>query len=101
MSADNWAACPRCLTDAETEAAKRVRDVADAYGKVPEDEYMAMLAEVNSASVAQPPEDFREDYEIYGAETGTLTITYGGECQKCFLKLNYKHEIPFYPEATA
>ena len=40
--------------------------------------------------------DFREDYEIYGAETGTVTVSYHGECQRCGLKLVFEstHPIP-------
>jgi hypothetical protein len=98
MSADNWTACPRCLAGAEAAAAARAQDVAVAYGKVPADEYLSMLAEVDSRQAAKPAETFREDYEIYGAETGTLTISYGGECQTCGLTCDFQREIPFYPE---
>lgn len=39
---------------------------------------------------------FREDYEIYGAETGTVTVSYRGECQRCNLLLEFEttHPIP-------
>jgi hypothetical protein len=100
VSASNWASCPRCAGRAAAEAAERAQDVTGAYGRVPADEYLSVLAEVNNASAAKPAETFREDYEICGAETGTLTISYGGSCQECGLSLNFQHEIPFYPEAT-
>jgi hypothetical protein len=37
---------------------------------------------------------FREDYEIGGAETGTVTVSYRGECQQCGLLLEFKAEHP-------
>lgn len=40
--------------------------------------------------------DFREDYEVTGAKTGTVTVGYRGECQRCGLLLEFtdQHEIP-------
>ncbi len=38
--------------------------------------------------------EFREDYEVYGAETGTVTVEYNGECQRCGLKLSFTTEHP-------
>lgn len=39
---------------------------------------------------------FREEYGIYGAETGTVTVEYSGECQRCGLVLKFTdlHPIP-------
>lgn len=66
MSADNWAYCPGCQAD-ETEE---------------ESGYM------------RP--GFREDYEIYGAETGVVTVSYSGACCLCGLSLcfEYRKSIP-------
>lgn len=38
--------------------------------------------------------EFREDYSIYGAETGTVTVEYRGECQRCGLVLEFTSEHP-------
>ena len=38
--------------------------------------------------------EFREDYEICGAETGTVTVEYRGECQRCGLLLTFTAEHP-------
>jgi hypothetical protein len=43
-------------------------------------------------TVSAPGETFREDYEIYGAETGTVKVYYGGSCENCGLTLNFEHE---------
>lgn len=45
-------------------------------------------------------ETFREDYEIFGAETGTISVCYSGHCDKCGLTLaiNEKREIPGWDE---
>jgi len=42
---------------------------------------------------------FREDYQIYGAETGTVTVEYLGECHSCGLTLEFKDQraIPVPP----
>jgi len=37
-------------------------------------------------------ETFREDYEIYGAEDGTVMVSYHGQCGECKTKLEFKHE---------
>ena len=54
----------------------------------------------NSHSHTGNPDDedetFREDYEFYGAETGTLHISYSGHCSvpTCKAGLNFKTTVP-------
>ena len=40
---------------------------------------------------------FREDYEFYGAETGTVSYTYSGYCRECELLVTFEGERKFYP----
>ncbi len=54
MSADNWASCPKCVTDKE----ERDREQYFGNGKL------------------------REDYEI-GFYDGIFHVSYRGECQEC------------------
>jgi hypothetical protein len=39
---------------------------------------------------------FREDYQIYGADEGTVHVGYSGSCEKCGLRIDFdhEHEIP-------
>jgi hypothetical protein len=86
MSARNYSACPRC-----TARAKKKADAA-----------MAALAEAGLDDgtlgiTGRPARDtFREDYEIYGADTGTVTVSYGGGCEECGLSVSFteRHPIP-------
>lgn len=65
MSADNWAYCPRCQKEED-------RNLRDEYER---------------------PE-FREDYEIYGAESGTVCISYSGRCNSCGLSVSWEDSHP-------
>lgn len=100
MSADNWAICPRCLAVAEKEHAERFQAAVDAYGKVPAEEYEQLRAEAQTAIDKEVFQTFREDYEIYGAEDGTIKVSYSGYCQTCHLGLDFKFEKPFYDGET-
>jgi Fe-S cluster biogenesis protein NfuA len=82
VSASNWAKCPRCT----------------ARAKKKQEEAMAALAEAGlddgtfSLTVSPAGDSFREDYEIYGAEDGEVTVSYGGRCTECGLSLNFTHK---------
>jgi hypothetical protein len=89
MSADNWAICPKCLADAKAAADKERAEVYAKYGKVP----MIAFDKLRDDLVDVAPEDhrtFREDYEVYGAEEGTVHFSYSGYCETCRLGLNFQ-----------
>lgn len=94
MSADRLTDCPVC-TAVYRRAAEQARiEAAEAYGKVPFDEYAELLA----ASKAPRPDlaTLAEYYSIHGAETGTVTVEYGARCDVCELSFSFKteHQIP-------
>lgn len=98
MSADNWAKCPRCTTVATAKFEAREAAIQATYGVAPVDEFDAArrtLANDRAAFEHSAP-TFREDYEIYGAETGVVTVSYGGSCTECGLELSFteQHPIP-------
>ena len=64
MSADNWAYCPGCQANEAEEESGYMRP------------------------------EFREDYEIYGAETGVVTVSYSGVCRQCGLSLHFEDRKP-------
>lgn len=102
MSADNWAKCPRCTKrelarlDAENERVQAL------YGTVPIEKFDQIRSDLAIARRASQSamETFREDYEIYGAATGTVSVCYSGHCDRCGLTLNIKEErkIPGWDE---
>lgn len=98
MSADNWTKCPRCTERAAAEL-KKIEDAVDAlYGTVPVEEFdaaRAMLEKKREKNVNRE-ETFREDYEIFGAEDGVVTVGYRGACTACGLTLSFEenHPIP-------
>jgi alkylation response protein AidB-like acyl-CoA dehydrogenase len=98
MSADNWAKCPRCQRALDGTVQSLAQRLADAYGKVPIAEYTELQNKLAEASVhaSRGHQTFREDYEIYGAETGVITVRYGGGCRECGLNIEFedKHPIP-------
>jgi hypothetical protein len=98
VSADNWATCPVCFRKALDKQEQAVKEAAAAYGVVPAEEYEGLLA---ASRVVPDPEDeqyqtFREDYEIWGASTGTVKVDYSGHCDKCNtgLDFEFEREIP-------
>jgi hypothetical protein len=89
MTASNWAVCPKCVNLANVKAEQQVTAIQESYGKVTQQEYTAMLAAVPAPMSGNIGETFREDYEIYGAEQGEITVDYHGECTRCGLSLGF------------
>lgn len=98
MSADNWARCPRCMQREIRQVDAQSAEVSELYGSVSVEEFDKARKAVTEkrAALANFPHKFREDYEFYGAEAGTVTVSYHGECQDCGLELTIQedHEIP-------
>lgn len=102
MSADNWAMCPRCTAIATAKFEARDAAIQATYGTVPVNEFDAArnaLAD-DRAAFDRRHATFREDYEIYGAETGVVTVSYSGSCTECRLELSFteQHPIPDWKE---
>lgn len=94
MSADNWAVCPRCEATRQSALVTERADVAALYGKVPVDEFDIRRGALRLFEAEMPKSTFREDYEFYGVEDGTLCISYRGECNVCGLKFEHHSEHP-------
>lgn len=91
MSADNWAICPQCSIKREEHLRALDIALAESYGEVPVEEFDRLRSERDAEVAKQPEATFREDYEIYGAEDGELTVSYSGACRECGLKHSFKH----------
>lgn len=98
MGADNWAYCPRCTQQGRAKLDKRAAAIQASYGKIPVEEFDEARRQHAAAVKAfeQRERTFREDYEISGADTGTVTVGYSGSCAKCRLSLEFTdtHPIP-------
>lgn len=81
----------------------REREVAAMYGVASVEEFDAARADLELAKREgireEHDETFREDYEIYGAQTGTVKVRYKGGCEVCGLSLSFEHEHEFYDPA--
>lgn len=91
MSADNWGTCPRCKQRAD-EAAKAAKLAAgEAYGKVPNEEYLRLVEEAK-----KPPSrdltTLREDYELGTDANGEFYVRYRCGCETCGLVFRFTHE---------
>lgn len=93
MSADNWAVCPRCKYRALKKFEKAGDAVQAMYGNVTVEEFDATRAALSMDDVGHT---FREDYEFYDAETGTVEATYSGGCEVCGLSVTLKASEHFW-----
>jgi hypothetical protein len=94
MSADNWAVCPRCKIKRDSEIQAEMNRVAASYGNVPVEEFDAARSLLADKINTIPDRTFREDYEFYGVEDGTLHISYSGNCGVCGLTFTHQSEHP-------
>ena len=110
MSADNWTTCKHCKdtrrADHDFATADLRKRIADDYGKVPLEEWeeaRRQLADLEAGIAFFEKSEanyftFREDWEIDGAETGTVTVTYWGRCSVCGYGVKFTHEQPCTPK---
>lgn len=104
MSADNWADCPRCKDTLVNNVIELEKELRESYGKVAMSVYESMQYRLQEARKAVEKADsgydrdntFREDYEFFGAETGTITVSYHGQCTICGLECSIEEQHPFY-----
>lgn len=97
MSADNWTTCLGCEKATEEAIKAQGKRIRDAYG-LPFDEYehirIAANDEIEKLRRKTSEETFREDYEFYGADTGTVYVSYSGRCTVCGYGVSFESEHP-------
>lgn len=96
MSANNWAVCPVCLSRAVTRYLDAANELSKAYGVVNFAEFDALRNKVAVKGVNESDfQTFREDWEIYGADVGSVTVAYYGVCGICgsSCKFTSTHEV--------
>ncbi len=99
MSADNWRVCPACKRKHEAKHETLKLEAGAAYGKVPREEYLAMLEK--SIEPLNLEETLREDYEIGVDSKGEFFVSYGASCQTCDFTFAFNHKEPLLKEAPS
>lgn len=99
MSADNWARCPRCVARMQEQVDELKAEIDSSYGKVTAFAYDLACATLKTMEDKIADEwgefrTFREDYEIYGAGEGMVTVSYSGGCEVCDLSLSFTEDHP-------
>ena len=92
MSADNYAVCPQCITNAEYERANAQREANEQYGKISQDKYLALvrIAEYDKAeNIRGAVPTLREDYTIGVYDNGEFRIEYSCNCHVCGFSYTY------------
>lgn len=97
MSASSWTTCPRCVERHQVAVNAKIQAAANAYGKIPVEEWTDMHEAARAADIPLEAESFREDYEVWGASEGTIYFSYTGSCTECGLGLSFSEERPFFP----
>jgi hypothetical protein len=104
MSADRWSTCFHCCRTAKNGVAAvhedYKRQLGEAYGQIPLDEYRLLEAEAQAAVMAAQDKlseirdntTFREDWDITGADEGTVCISYAGSCSVCGARVTFNAE---------
>lgn len=100
MSADNWTYCPNCKLLADERTRLLAQKVTYSYGKVPSDEYLAMLKTLRAGG-PELEETFREDYEIGLQPDGSFEVSYSGRCEACDAHFEFKYKKPSFLKVTA
>lgn len=91
MSADNWAACPRCTQLAEARRQRAETKASVSYGKVPAAEWLKLRRRGEKRRDLE--DTLREDYQVgINTETGGFFVTYSATCTACAFSFRYEHE---------
>lgn len=90
MGADHWAICPVCRVIAIKAREKRYIKADAAYGKKPQTEYIALLAEAEKPIKLE--QTLREDYGLGIGIDGKFGLSYRAHCTTCLFAFEYKHE---------
>lgn len=93
MSASNWDICPRCKWRHEREAERLRAEANAAYGALLAYEWKKLDEKARKAADRFTETNFREDYEIGGAESGSIVVSYNAGCNVCGLSLKFEHEV--------
>ena len=95
MSANNWRVCPKCKRNAEILAEKKTAKAQEKYGKVPQEEFLALISDANKTP--ELDQTLRENYELGTDPDGLFGVAYSCSCSICKFSFNFKKEIDILP----
>lgn len=90
MSADNWGTCPKCKVKNDKANAERISEAEGKYGKIPSDEYRALIKEAEKPIEFE--ETLREDYEMHTDNAGLFYVSYSCRCDECGFQHKFHHD---------
>jgi hypothetical protein len=102
MSADYIGQCPRCLEEADKvqlakdEALRRQLDEVRTFTPELTDVIDLLEQAIEQNEAPEVKETFREYYEFYGADQGTVHWDFQGTCTVCELTVSFEGSHPFY-----
>ena len=86
MSADNWAMCPKCERLDREKFEQASKDATEAYGKEPQEEYLARLETLKNWP--RLTSNLREDYDL-GISSHVFRVSYSASCSQCKFKYSF------------
>ncbi len=86
---ENMAVCPKCWDDLVDRKNKLEQRCVNEYGKIPKEEYMALVEEARIAIEGQ--HSLQERYEIGLEQNGKFEIGYKCECLSCGFFYHFEH----------
>lgn len=99
--AKNWKTCHNCADIRNKAISEALKELSEAYGKIPEKEYQRRKSRLGHGKYWEPDEDeehinityetLREDYEHY-FENGKFVINYSASCDRCGFNFKYEEQ---------
>lgn len=86
---ENMAVCPRCWDNLVDTKNKLEQRCVNEYGKIPKEEYMALVEE--SRIAIEGEHSLQERYEIGLEKNGKFAIGYKCTCLSCGYFYNFEH----------
>ena len=96
MSADSWSICPKCHEKHDVSLVAFDRKVQDAYGEVPAEEYIRLLAELKEMENEKEEYTLRENYS-QGIVDDEYCLRYSAGCTVCGWQYEKKINERVYP----
>ena len=90
MSPRDWGVCPKCRKRAEESQAKLKQKVADSYGKLAPEEWLAMKE--RSEKAADLEETLRINYGFVFNASGQFELEFNFSCDAPGCDFCFKHE---------
>lgn len=92
MNVMNFLACPNCKQIQKDRDSDAQKELDALYGQIPQEEWAAKRDEVMNRESASLKPSLREQYDLFGADAGKLTLNYRCNCSVCGMSYSYSVE---------